>query len=204
MARTAQSARSLTDHEQIREWAEERGARPACVRGTGGGEDVGMIRLDFPGYSGADSLQSVSWDAWFQKFDESNLALLVQDETARGQQSNFNKLVSRDTAEERGEMEGDRSKRTRGRKTRVASRSARGRSTGTKSRTAAGSSRRSAHGKSSRSSATGRRASRSRTQSRSSSRSGARTSNTSARGRSSRSTGKRASSARDSSRRRAA
>jgi hypothetical protein len=52
------------------------------VRGTGGPDDVGMIRLDFPGYSGEGSLEEISWDEWFDKFDESNLALLVQDETA--------------------------------------------------------------------------------------------------------------------------
>jgi hypothetical protein len=88
----------VTDHNEIRRWAEERGANPACVRGTGGGEDIGMIRLDFPGYSGEQSLERIEWDEWFQKFDERGLALLVQDQTARGQKSNFNKLVSRETA----------------------------------------------------------------------------------------------------------
>ncbi|MFB3815254.1 MAG: hypothetical protein ACE14L_14195 [Terriglobales bacterium] len=93
--------RALTDHDEIRRWAEERGARPACVRRTGGGEDVGMIRLDFPGFGGEESLEHISWDEWFRKFDESNLALLVQDTTARGEKSNFNKLVGRETAEKR-------------------------------------------------------------------------------------------------------
>jgi len=92
------SSRPLTDHEEIRRWAEERDASPACVRGTGGSEDIGMIRLDFPGYSGGDSLERIEWDEWFQKFDERRLALLVQEKTARGERSNFNKLVSRETA----------------------------------------------------------------------------------------------------------
>ena len=61
-----------------------------------------MIRLDFPGYSGADSLEEIEWDQFFEKFDEQGLALLVQDKTARGQKSNFNKLVSRQTAEMSG------------------------------------------------------------------------------------------------------
>ncbi|HZU33326.1 MAG TPA: hypothetical protein VFB79_19580 [Candidatus Angelobacter sp.] len=69
------------------------------MRGTGGGEDVGMIRLDFPGYSGEQSLQPIDWDEWLEKFDESNLALLVQDNLARGGRSNFNKLVNRENAE---------------------------------------------------------------------------------------------------------
>lgn len=93
---TTHTGNSTTDHEQIRRWAEERGAKPACVRGTGDKDDVGMIRLDFPGYSGEDKLQPISWDEWFEKFDERKLALIYQDETAGGQKSNFNKLVSRD------------------------------------------------------------------------------------------------------------
>ena len=96
--RSSSSARPLTRHDEIRQWVEERGGTPACVRGTGSGEDVGMIRIDFPGYSGEDSLEEISWDEWFQKFDESNLALLVQEQTASGEQSNFNKLVSRENA----------------------------------------------------------------------------------------------------------
>ena len=87
--------RELTDHEEIRSWAEERGAVPSCVKKTGGEGDVGMIRLDFPGYSGEDTLQKICWDDWFEKFDENNLALIVQDTTSRGQKSNFNKLVKR-------------------------------------------------------------------------------------------------------------
>jgi hypothetical protein len=95
------SAHPLTDHDQIRRWAEERRATPACVKGTGGRGDTGMIRLDFPGFSGANKLQPISWTQWFRSFDENNLALLVQDTTARGQRSNFNKLVARKTAEGR-------------------------------------------------------------------------------------------------------
>ena len=97
-------SRVVTDHEEIRQWAEDRGAHPACVRGTGGKGDTGMIRLDFPGYSGEDSLEEIGWDQFFEKFDEQGLALLLQDTTARGQKSNFNKLIARETAElaERG------------------------------------------------------------------------------------------------------
>ena len=88
-----------TDHEQIRQWAEERGAHPACVRGTGGKGDTGLLRLDFPGYSGGDSLEEITWDEFFEKFDEQGLALLFQENTAAGQKSNFNKIIARETAE---------------------------------------------------------------------------------------------------------
>lgn len=89
------SNRTLTQHSEIRRWAEERNAKPACVRGTADGDDVGMIRLDFPGYGGQESLEEISWDEWFDKFDEEDLALVVQDRTAGGDRSNFNKLTNR-------------------------------------------------------------------------------------------------------------
>jgi hypothetical protein len=94
------SSHTTTDHEEIRRWAQERNAKPACVKGTGGKGDAGLLRLDFPGYSGGDSLEHISWDEFFEKFDEQNLALLYQDQTSGGEKSNFNKLVSRETAEE--------------------------------------------------------------------------------------------------------
>lgn len=89
------SGKATTDHEQIRAWVEERGGKPACVRGTGNKEDTGMLRIDMPGYTGADKLAPISWDDWFEKFEEKGLAFLYQDKTAGGKKSNFNKLVSR-------------------------------------------------------------------------------------------------------------
>jgi hypothetical protein len=137
--RSSSSSRTLTDHHEIQRWAEQRGGKPTCVLGTGGNGDVGMIRIDFPGYSGEGSLEEISWDDWFDKFDERNLALLVQDETAAAEQSNFNKLVTRGAAE-RGRR-GQRSSRSRAASSSGRSRSARvtGRSRG--SGTAARSSR---------------------------------------------------------------
>jgi hypothetical protein len=138
MAQRSQS-RTLTDHEEIRRWAEERGARPACVRGTGGSGDIGMLRIDFPGYSGETSLEHIGWDEWFDKFDERGLAMLVQDTTAGGQKSNFNKIISQETASE-ADRNGRGSGRTSGKRTSARSTSTRGRSTG--SRTAARTSKR--------------------------------------------------------------
>ena len=92
----AASSKTTTDHNTIRKWAEERGGRPARVKRTGGGDDPGVLRIDFPGYSGKDSLEHISWEEFFEKFDASRLALLYQEETAGGERSNFNKLVSRE------------------------------------------------------------------------------------------------------------
>ncbi|HYC00076.1 MAG TPA: hypothetical protein VEC57_13160 [Candidatus Limnocylindrales bacterium] len=88
-------AQSTTDHETIRQWAEERGGKPATVRGTGKGDDAGILRIDFPGYSGEDTLEEIDWDTFFEKFDESDLEFLYQDETDDGGKSRFFKFVRR-------------------------------------------------------------------------------------------------------------
>lgn len=85
-----------TDHETIRKWAEERGGKPAAVKSTHKGDETGIIRIDFPGYSGSESLEHISWEEFFEKFEDSKLALVFQEETESGQKSNFNKLVKRD------------------------------------------------------------------------------------------------------------
>ena len=107
----ASQSKTTTDHEQIRRWAEERGARPARVQGTGGAGDPGLIRLDFPGFSGQESLEEISWDDWFTAFEENELALIYQ-ETTDGERSNFNKLVSRNSAG-RGSSAGSRGRRAK-------------------------------------------------------------------------------------------
>ena len=97
-------AQATTDHKSIRKWVEERGGWPATVKGTErGDEKAGMIRVDFPGYSGEGKLERITWDEFFRKFDEKNLAFLYQEETDSGERSFFNKLVSRETVKEREE-----------------------------------------------------------------------------------------------------
>jgi hypothetical protein len=94
------SERVLTDPEEIRKWAESRHAQPACVKGTESGDSC-LLRLDFPGYSGENSLQPISWEQWSRVFENRNLALIVEDKMADGKPSNFNKLVSRERVEQR-------------------------------------------------------------------------------------------------------
>jgi hypothetical protein len=99
-SKTGHLSQTTTDHDEIRQWAEERGGKPACVQGTGGKGDVGLLRIEFPGSPGAkdDKLQPIEWEEFFEKFDERGLALVYQDHTADGKKSNFNKLVDRTSA----------------------------------------------------------------------------------------------------------
>jgi hypothetical protein len=87
-------ARKTTDHEEIRRWVEARGGRPARVKGAG--PDTGILRIDFPGFGAEDeSLEPISWDEWFEKFDREGLAFLYQDELRSGRESRFFKIVKR-------------------------------------------------------------------------------------------------------------
>lgn len=81
------SATPVTDHNEIRRWVESNNGKPACVKGTGRGEDPGMLRIDFDEQE--ESLARISWEKWFEWFDRNELALLKSDD------SRFNKLVSR-------------------------------------------------------------------------------------------------------------
>lgn len=89
-------ATTTTDHLVIRKWVEARGGHPACVKSTGSKNDVGVLRIDYPGYTGKESLQEIDWCDFFDKFDKERLAFLYQDKTTDGNLSRFSKLVSRD------------------------------------------------------------------------------------------------------------
>ncbi|WP_197679110.1 hypothetical protein [Auraticoccus monumenti] len=54
-----------------------------------------MLRIDFPGGAGEDSLEHVDWETWFAAFEDSGLAFLYQSKKADGSDSTFFKLVSR-------------------------------------------------------------------------------------------------------------
>jgi len=91
------SAKATTNHDEIRKWVEARGGFPAHVRETGSGNDLGVLRIDYPGFSGQDTLERIEWDEWFDAFDLNNLAFLYQ-----GGRSRFSKLVDRGTSSKKG------------------------------------------------------------------------------------------------------
>ena len=103
MSKSDRSAHTTTDHDFIRRWVEERGGKPSRVKRTGGGDDPGILRIDFPGFSGEGTLEEIEWDEWFEKFDENELAFLHRDiKGDDGEPDRFNKLVSR-----KGREDGD-------------------------------------------------------------------------------------------------
>ncbi|MBH5366812.1 hypothetical protein [Bradyrhizobium glycinis] len=84
-------AHETTDHNIIRKWAEERGGKPATVKATEEGGHAGILRIDFDPPD--EALDRISWDEFFEKFDESGIAFLHQDRTKDGKLSRFHKFV---------------------------------------------------------------------------------------------------------------
>ena len=88
-------SQTTTDHEVIRQWVEERNGHPACVEGTGDADDPGLLRIDFEDGEPGAELQPLEWDEFFEKFDESGLQFLYQEETQDGDVSRFCKFINK-------------------------------------------------------------------------------------------------------------
>ena len=80
-----------TNHDVIREWAKQRGARPTTVEGTDHDDHLGVLRFGFTGHGG-EKLREVDWDEWFDTFDARGLNFIYQEERKDGSTSNFFRL----------------------------------------------------------------------------------------------------------------
>lgn len=94
-------SKQTIDHDEIRNWVEERGGKPARVKNTDKAGEGGLLRIDYPGFTGKDTLEEISWVEFFDAFEKNNLAFLYQDETKDGKESRFSKLIDRDSAKEK-------------------------------------------------------------------------------------------------------
>mgnify|MGYP001189006163 CR=1 FL=1 len=155
---SSRSSQVTRDHEEIMRWVEERGGCPATVKGTSRG-GAGVLRIDFPGQGEDRRMEHLSWDEFFRKFDQENLAFVHQDFTADGEISRFSKFVDAGEAERRrgGDSRGSRRGSAQARSGRGRGRDDEGRSSrSSASRRAGGSSARgSSRGGTSRSSSRG-------------------------------------------------
>jgi hypothetical protein len=75
-----------TNHDEIRQWSERVGARPAVIdHADAGGDKVGL-RLDFPGRDDEAELPdgvekgTISWEDFFERFEEQQLEFIFEEE----------------------------------------------------------------------------------------------------------------------------
>lgn len=86
----------ITDHDEVRRWAEERGGVPAALKNTLAGDKAGVLYIDFPTYE-KRNVDEMTWEEFFKIFDRQNLAL-VHDATPPGGDSMPGwQLVDRET-----------------------------------------------------------------------------------------------------------
>ena len=90
-------AKTTTDHATIRHWAEQRDGHPATVKATAS-DGPGILRIDFPGYRGEESLERIGWEEFFDAFEKNELAFLYQEQTDEGETSRFCKFIDREHA----------------------------------------------------------------------------------------------------------
>lgn len=83
-------AKTTTNHDEIKKWAESRDGHPAMVNTDAPG---GILRIDFG--EPEDNLEQIDWDEFFRIFEDNKLAFLYQDEVKGGGTSRFNKFVDR-------------------------------------------------------------------------------------------------------------
>mgnify|MGYP001547167584 CR=1 FL=1 len=91
------SAKTTTDHDEIRKWVEKRGGHPAIVAETeNNGRSGGLLRIDYdePGGNDDTRLHRISWEEFFRTFDESGIAFLHDPDS----DSRFSKFVQKESA----------------------------------------------------------------------------------------------------------
>lgn len=86
---------TTADHETIRTWVEQRGSMPARVNELTG-EDSGSLAI-VPKGKDDDSLNLISWDEFFETFEDERLAFAYQTEKADPNAKWFCQFVTRDS-----------------------------------------------------------------------------------------------------------
>ena len=94
----ARDMQTTTDHDAIRQWAEERGGVPAAVKNTLAGDRAGILTIDFPGSRDKD-VDEMTWEEFFKIFDRENLALSYQETAPDGNLSITYDIVARESGE---------------------------------------------------------------------------------------------------------
>jgi hypothetical protein len=101
------ATRTLTDRDEIRDWAAARMGSPAISEASpsvGGDDPILSIVFGQASYQdqdrGADASialggrEIVEWDEWFKIFEEKQLALVVSEEVP-GRKDSFHEIVAR-------------------------------------------------------------------------------------------------------------
>jgi hypothetical protein len=81
-----------TNHNFIEGWVEERGGKPAVD--VERSNDKIVLAIDFD-KKAKENLKHVSWDEFFEDFDDERMAFLFQEEKLDGGISKYYRLINR-------------------------------------------------------------------------------------------------------------
>ncbi len=96
---STQESKTTHNHNTIKNWIEEREGEPALVDGViEEGKAGEMLRIDFHGPKN-EILNSISWELFFQIFDENNLELLYREITLDGELDKFYEFIKKNRNE---------------------------------------------------------------------------------------------------------
>ena len=88
-------SKTTDNHEIIQNWVEERSGQPALADGIiDKGKAGRMLRINFSSNT-KEGLNDISWELFFEIFDENNLAFLYQEENIDGDQAKFYKIINK-------------------------------------------------------------------------------------------------------------
>lgn len=93
---TSPSVDALVDHDEIRQWAEERHAAPARVMPSADHPDADELTFSFRQNRDGGGVELLDWEEWLSRFDDEGLSLLVLDRERTGLRSRYFRLVPRE------------------------------------------------------------------------------------------------------------
>ncbi|NGX85294.1 hypothetical protein [Aequorivita sp. KMM 9714] len=86
--------KTTDNHTTIKNWVEARDGVPAMTEGIANTSMAGkMLRINF--HNNKENLSNISWDVFFEIFDENNFQLLYDDRTIDGKKSNYYQFVKK-------------------------------------------------------------------------------------------------------------
>ena len=86
---------TTTDHRKIRNWTEKRGGQPASVKNNNLRSEEDILKIHFP-FTGADeTVEKITWEEFFEKFEEQALSFTYQETTKDGNPSLYCRLQER-------------------------------------------------------------------------------------------------------------
>lgn len=91
-----------TNHEEIKSWITTHDGKPDLIQTPGVGNSEEGLRIDFPGkedeeyFNENTKSEDISWNEFFKRFEEWNLAFMYEEKTRGKNLSNAYRFIKRD------------------------------------------------------------------------------------------------------------